>query len=119
MTEVLTALRAMRTLAQPDEYALQRAVAQALDNAGIGYQKEYVLAPRSRIDFLCDGGVGIEIKRGRPGARQVREQVQRYCRAGALTCLIVVVERTLRLPACIGGKPVAVLGLNALWGVAL
>lgn len=119
MTEVLTALRALRTPAQPDEYALQREVAHALDAAGIPYQKECVLGPRNRIDFLCEGGVGIEIKRGKPNAKLVRTQAQRYCGCEQVQSIIIVVERSLRMPARIGGKPVAVLGLNALWGVAL
>lgn len=119
MTEVLAALRTMRTIAQPDEFALQRTVAQALDHAGIHYQKEYVLAPRKRIDFLCQGGIGIEVKRGRPNAKQMRAQAQRYLQTDALTSLIVVVERTVDLPERICAKPVAVLGLNTLWGVAL
>ena len=119
MDKVLMALSGIRALPQPNEYALQHAVAEALTAAGVEYQKEYLLGPHARIDFLCAGGVGIEIKRAKPYAPKVREQAARYLISPELNSLIVVVERSLRLPKVIAGKPVAVFGLNRLWGVAL
>ena len=46
-------------------------------------------------------------------------RLARYLESGQLEGLLVVVERSANLPGRILGKPVVVLGLNRLWGVAL
>ena len=61
----------------------------------------------------------IEIKKGKPVRRAVMEQAARYLESGQLEGLLLVVERSANLPGRILGKPVVVLGLNRLWGVAL
>ncbi len=82
------------------------------------YQHEYRLAPRRRIDFFVDG-VGVEIKKGRPNARELLLQVQRYLEADALKEIIVVTQKDTPLPARVNGKRVTSISLNRLWGVAL
>ena len=67
---------------------------------------------------MC-GGVGIEIKRGRVERAKVMRQLTRYAACPQVTGLILLTEKSLSLPREIGGKPVKVICLNRLWGIAL
>ncbi|MBQ3268839.1 MAG: hypothetical protein IJH09_02865 [Clostridia bacterium] len=118
MDAIVAALSAVRTPARPEEYDIHAAVARALDAAGLAYEHEYRLGPRRRVDFRV-GRVGIEVKKGRPASSQLREQLRRYLEADALDAMIVVTQRMTALPDVICGKPVALVSLNRLWGVAL
>lgn len=112
------ALSTIRTPAMPGEYDLHAEVADALQRAALPHLHEFKLAPRCRIDFLV-GHIGIEIKKGRPTASALREQLTRYLKSDALDAMIVVTQRTVPLPPTICGKPIRLLALNSLWGVAL
>lgn len=116
--EILRAISTLRTGATPGEYDLHSLVAKALAAANLPFQHEYRLAPRRRIDFFVDG-VGVEIKKGRPNARELLLQVQRYLEADALKEIIVVTQKDTPLPARVLGKRVTSVSLNRLWGVAL
>ncbi len=118
MEEIVKALSALRAPLMRGEYDLHRLVTDALDAAGIPWKHEEPLAPRCRIDLMC-GDVGIEIKRGRPPAGRLREQLTRYARCERVKGLIVVSERTCDLPRTLCGKPVCQVCLNRLWGIAL
>ena len=115
---ILDALSAIRVAAQPEEYEIHAAVARALEAAGIPCIHECALMPRCRIDFLC-GSVGIEVKKSRPDARRLKQQLERYLASDRLAAIIVVLQRPCSLPATIHNKPVHMLALNRLWGVAL
>ena len=116
---ILTALSSIRVPAQPEEYEIHTEVARALEVAGLAYIHECKLRPpRCRIDFLC-GGVGIEVKKGRPDAARLRAQLARYLEDERLSAAVAVLQRPCALPERIGGKPVRVIALNRLWGVAL
>jgi hypothetical protein len=118
MDRIADALSAVRMPAQPEEYDIHAAVAGALDGSGLGYTHEYKLGPRNRIDFLV-GRVGIEVKKGRPATSDLTRQLRRYLAADALDGLIVVTQRVTAVPREICGKPVMLVSLNRLWGVAL
>ncbi len=118
MDAIVAALSAVRTPAQPEEYDIHAAVARALDAAGLEYEHEYRLGPRRRVDFRV-GRVGIEVKKGRPASSGLREQLRRYLESDALDGVIVVTQRVTALPDAICGKPVRLVSLNRLWGVAL
>lgn len=115
---VVQALAAVRIPAQPEEYDIHAAVARALSGAGLPYEHEYRLGPRRRIDFRV-GRIGIEVKKGRPASSQLREQLRRYLESDALDAVIVVAQRVTWVPEAICGKPVRLVSLNRLWGVAL
>ena len=116
--EVLTALSSIRSPRTEDEYDLHGLVAEALQNAGIDFRHEAPLAPRCRIDFLCES-VGVEIKRGRPDKDAVEKQLRRYADTGKLTALILVSEKSLpALPGFLSGIPVYPVSLQKLWGVS-
>ena len=116
--EILRALSTLRASAMPGEYDLHRLVAEALKAAGLPCIHEYRLAPRRRIDFFV-GGVGVEIKKGRPNARELLKQVERYLACDELREIIVVTQKDTPLPARVLGKRVTCISLNRLWGVAL
>ena len=118
MDRICSALSTVRVPAQPEEYDIHTAVAEALAAAGLEYVHEYKLGPRNRIDFLV-GRVGIEVKKGRPATSGLTRQLQRYLESNVLDGAIVVTQRALPLPATIHGKPVILITLNRLWGVAL
>ena len=115
---ILSALSALRIGPQPEEYEIHDAVARALNAAGIPYVHECRLLPGRRIDFAC-GSIGIEVKKGRPEAARLRAQLRRYLEDTRLTAVIVVLQKPCALPETICGKPVRVVSLNRLWGVAL
>ena len=118
MDRIADALSAVRMPAQPEEYDIHAAVAEALAAAGLAYEHEYRLGPRNRIDFLV-GRIGIEVKKGRPASSRLVGQLRRYLESDALDGMIVVTQRVTALPATINGKPVKLITLNRLWGVAL
>jgi superfamily II DNA or RNA helicase len=115
---VLAALAAIRAPQARDEYDLHGLTAAALQRADIPFRHEAPLAPRCRVDFLCDT-VGIEIKRGRPDKTPVEKQLARYAETGKLTALILLSEKALpSLPGFVCGIPVYPVSLYRLWGVA-
>ena len=118
LEEVLQALMMMRAPFAPYEKDLHALVAERLTEAGLCFTHEAMIAPRCRIDFLV-GTVGIEIKKGKPDRSSLREQVTRYAASDRISALIVLSERNVSLPESLMGKPVRVIVLNSLWGVAL
>ncbi len=112
------ALETLRIPLAESEYQLHELIAAALHDGGFVVRHEASLAPRCRVDFLVDG-VGIEVKRGKPDRRRLLEQCRRYLSQDALEALIIVVDTRVSLPDAICGKPVVVIGLNRLWGIAL
>lgn len=118
MQLILDTLSTLRVGAQPEEYEIHREIARALDAARIAYVHECPLTAGKRIDFLC-GSIGIEVKKSRPDGARLRAQLKRYLEKTPLTAVIVVLQKPCALPERICGKPVRVVALNRLWGVAL
>lgn len=119
MEQIISALGALRIPLVTDEYQLQALVGEALRSGGVAFVKEARLAPRCRVDFLCQGGVAVEVKRGRPPRGRLMAQLRRYAAQEGVRAVILVVERTADLPRTVMGKPCAVVALNRLWGVAV
>ena len=115
---VVRAIGSIRCGAACTEEQLHAQVALALAESGLEVQHEVRLAPRCRIDFKA-GRIGIEVKKGKPDSRTLTAQITRYLASEELSALIVVMQRAVSVPECIGGKPVIVISLNRLWGVAL
>ena len=118
MNSVYEALQTLRAPIQQGEYDLHRLVMDALEDQGLTPEHEGALAPRCRIDLMC-GGVGIEIKRGKVEKARVLAQLQKYAACPQITGLILVTEKTIPLPHSIHGKPVRLICLNRLWGIAI
>ena len=121
MQKVIQALKTLRVGKIINEYKLQADIAGALDTAGIGYAKEYQLGPGSRVDFLTDTGIAVEVKKGKPNRTQLVQQINRYAYFGEVKAVVIVVETSLRDPvkSTGNGKPCEVVGLQKLWGIAL
>lgn len=93
------------------EHLTQSQIEFALRKTGIPFEREAWIAERDRVDFLCEGGVAIEVKvRGVP--RQFYRQVERYCDSDKVKELILATGRATSMPRAIGGKPVYVFSLS-------
>ncbi len=120
LVRVLRVMDSFRPEVIEQEAHLQAKIAAALSVADIRFEREYKLGPRSRIDFLCEGGVGIEVKKGKPRSAAVNAQIVRYLTYPALTALVLVVERNIYNPLTEAhGKLVRYVALNRQGGVAL
>ena len=102
---VLAALHPLRLTPMEDEIGLQDRIETALTAGGITFEREVTLCRGSRIDFLAAGGVGIEVKRGKPAKGPLLRQMARYAASESVSALILVTERTTALPREIDGKP--------------
>ena len=118
MERIIEAISALRAPLQQGEYDLHRLVMDALDTAGIPWEHEVKLASRCRIDLMC-GCVGIEVKRGKVDKGRLLTQLRKYADCDQVEGLILVTEKTVALPRTIHGKPVRLICLNRLWGIAL
>ncbi len=115
---IIAALRELRSPFALYEQDIHQAVARRLTDAGLPFLHEKPLTPGCRIDFWCDG-VGIEIKKGKPRPAALLEQLRRYAVSDEIAALVVLTQRSVRLPAAVCGKPLVQITLNQLWGVAL
>ena len=118
MERIIEAISALRAPLQQGEYDLHRLVMDALDAAALPWEHEVKLAPRCRIDLMC-GSVGIEIKRGKVEKARILEQLRKYADCPQVQGLILVTEKAVPVPHAIGGKPIRLICLNRLWGIAL
>ena len=118
MRHVQDAICAIRCGAADSEEALHHQVCAALTAAGFSPVHEARLAPRCRIDFLVED-LGIEIKKSRPNAAQLKAQLARYAACGEVGALLVIAPRGVNLPKTIGGKRVTQIALERLWGISL
>lgn len=98
------------------EEELQEGIALALCEEGVSFEREKVLAPGSRIDFLTSG-LGLEVKLECNLAALTR-QLHRYAQCDEVKALVVVTSRTrhMALPLSLNGKTIEVVHLmnNAL-----
>ena len=115
---VLTALKAMRPPFALYEYDIHQMVGDCLREAGLPCIHEAKIGKGCRIDYLV-GDVGIEIKKGKPIPRLLLQQLNRYAACDCLGSLIVLTQRSIKMPDKVGGKPLTHLSISQLWGVAL
>ena len=118
MNVVLGALQTMRPPFALYEYDIHQMVEDCLRENGFHYIHEARIGPGCRIDYLV-GTVGIEIKKGKPMPQILTRQLVRYAACETVDSLLVVTQRSVKLPKVIEGKPIASLVLSQLWGVAL
>lgn len=119
LDRVLAAIKTVRILQSGlQESSIHDAVCAALETHGIAYRREYVFGSRCRADIWVDGIV-IEIKKQRPPRAALINQLSRYAAIPTACAIVTVMERSMVLPAIVNGKPIAMVSLNALWGIAL
>lgn len=96
------------------EKETQAEIAVALGSAGIAFEREKVIVGQRRIDFLCDGDIGIEVKlTGSP--MTIHRQVSDYCGSGMISSIIIATARSIGFPREIAGKRCVVLPLGRGW----
>ena len=115
---IVRAMGTIRCGAACTEEELHAQVTRAIEESGLELQHEVRLAPRCRIDFMCDG-VGIEIKKSRPDRAKLMAQLTRYAACEQVQALVVAAPRGVNLPREIGGKRVIMVALERLWGISL
>lgn len=120
MRDVEKVLRGVRIKeAGLQESDIQEKLHEALILGGFPQaEREVKFAKGCRADIWVDGIV-IEVKKKRPDRAAVATQLYRYARQENVRGVILVLEKSILLPEEIEGKRIAVLSLNALWGVAL
>ncbi len=118
LKKVLDALGELRFPFALYESDIHRQVEKRLEEAGLACEHEARIGRGCRIDYLVDG-VGVEIKKGRPDISALKRQLLRYAACDRVEALVVVTQRAVSLPDTMLGKPVRVVALNQLWGVAL
>ena len=85
---VLECLGVVQSLPVLYEAELCAAIARELERCGIPFEREVSLGDRRRIDFLCAGGVGIEVKKGSPNRAALVAQARRYCSSDRVSSMI-------------------------------
>jgi hypothetical protein len=92
------------------ESPLQQGISSALTIAKIDHQREVRLDQDSRLDFLCDGGLAIEVKiSGNFTRAELIRQITRYAESDRVEMLLVVSSRFIAdMPATLNGKPLIV-----------
>lgn len=118
LASIVAAVREIRAPVTISEQELHELVSRALSDQGIAHQHEVMIAPRCRIDFLAHG-IGIEIKRKRPNLKALLAQLTRYLASPMVKALLLITERDPGLPDTLLGKPLAVVSLSTLWGIAV
>lgn len=117
--DVLKALRNTRIKeAGLQESEIRDRLYAELIKAGMTARTEVPFGPGCRADIWVDGVV-VEVKKKRPDRAKVTTQLHRYAQQKNVTGMILVLERSIVLPEEIDNKPVAILSLNSLWGIAL
>lgn len=122
LASVVASVKKLRVNHQRREFDLQGAIAAQLAADGIPHAREVKLGPGNVIDFLVPGGIGIEVKKGKPpSTARVLAQVERYAAFPAITSIVVVVEGKLHNVAgsTENGKPCVCVNLAKQWGVAV
>lgn len=77
-----------------DERELQNGIERLLAGNAFEYQREVVLGPVDRIDFLVEPGIGLEVKVARrANAGDVSRQVARYLQSPRIQSLVFVTDR--------------------------
>lgn len=96
-----------------DERITQAAIANALELAGVSFEREVRLSEADIVDFMV-GSVAVEVKI--KGARaQIYRQLERYAEHDNVTAILLVTSRAMHLPALINGKPTLVASLSRGW----
>ena len=98
------------------ETACQADIATMLATEGVAFLREHRLGPHARIDFLVEGGIGVEVKMNSAAPAAIARQLARYAAYDAVSALILVTNRAVGWEACeIGGKPAWCVSLGKAW----
>lgn len=85
-------------------------IAAALTRLGHRFEREVRLSPAHRVDFLCESGLAIEVKKGTAGNPVVR-QVTQYLEYPNVSGCLVIAMRAPGFPDAMLGKPIYTIEL--------
>jgi hypothetical protein len=90
------------------ETQLQMGISSALTMGHVDHQREVRLDAQSRLDFLCDDGLAIEVKvSGSFSRSMLLRQIYRYAEHDRVQSILVVTNKFIaEMPATMNGKPV-------------
>lgn len=94
------------------EKLLQEDVEAMFSQRSVAFEREFVLGPGERVDFLVDGRIAVELKI-KCSARVMMRQLQRYAAHEVVEFLILVTAAAASMPRELNGKPVIVVNLGA------
>ena len=80
----------------------------------VKFTREYELDKTSRIDFLVNNTVGIEVKI-KGTKKSIYKQLLRYAQFDTITELILVTSKSMGLPATLNNKPLYVINISKAW----
>lgn len=86
------------------ETLLQEDVQTALKAVGAEFEREKVLGPGERVDFLVDGHIALELKI-RANRKRIFRQLERYATYSQIDAIVLLTASAMGLPALIGDKP--------------
>ncbi len=89
------------------EAVLQVDLAEHLTQEGWDYEREVLLSPEDRIDFLVEDGIGLEVKvKGRMS--EVWRQVARYASSPRISAVVLFTTRAQLavMPGSMHDKPI-------------
>ena len=112
--EAFVALVRSRRFRWSGEEDLRDGLEAVLREEGVAHERECVLGPKDRIDFLVDGGLGVEVKVAR-GVSAITRQLHRYAqheRIAALVLFTTSARLPLLLPPSLNGKPILSASLD-------
>ena len=116
---LIAALSSLRLQTVAREEDLCAVLEKAFVTQGLMFWTQVQLGEGNRIDFLIEGGLGVEVKNGSVAWTPTVKQLERYAASEHVTSLLLVTERGLPgLPESLLGKPVHQLALQQLWGIA-
>ena len=114
--DIVSLLRGYRfDLSSEDQ--LQRGIEQLLRTSTFQWEREVIVTPRDRIDFLVEG-CGVECKIDGSGPEVIR-QLHRYAQQDVIRELLLVTTKSRHLnglPTELNGKPVRGLVLRGAFG---
>lgn len=113
MMQNIKAIIEQHRLPLTDEKVTQAAIANALELAGVSFEREVRLSDADIVDFMV-GNIAIEVKiKGAKAA--IYRQLERYAEHDNVSSILLVTSRSMHLPALINGKPTLVASLSRGW----
>lgn len=97
-----------------NEQVCQAEIAEFLRASEVEFEREVWLSATDRIDFLCENGVGIEVKLRGSRFAWLR-QLKRYEASTRIQELILVASRHMPTDEIGLAKPLSIVHLNASW----
>lgn len=104
--EVTALLRGFRFRGR-SETDYQETIESIFKDREVAFEREVWLTPKDRIDFVLEGGLGIEVKVDDTRARIIR-QLGRYAQSEKVSSLLLVSSRQ----TLVAGIPQEILGVS-------